>query len=88
MSGLGPMISIWDAISAGLWMVGIGTVAADTAVRWNDHLGQWTVIGMTVVVVAAVMTLTSVVRRAKEELLSQMHTAFDMGRDSVRRLKP
>lgn len=87
MSDGGPMVSLWDALSTGLWLAGLGLIAVDTAARWDGRLDEPTVIGMVVIVVAATMTVTSAIHHATEEILSQMFKAFEAGQESIRQIK-
>lgn len=79
------MVSLWDALCSALWLAGIGLTVIDAGLRWG-YLGHLAVFGMMLVVIAAVMTVSSVIRHAKEEVLAQMDKAFELGQESVRRL--
>lgn len=78
----GPAINMWDGLAIVAWGVAIGLIVGDLFTE-HQGMGPLTPFGGLAGLVGAVLTSAGVARRAKEEILEQMHMVFQMGRESA-----
>lgn len=82
----GPEVVLWDALAVAAWSVATGLIVADLVIQHGEGMGPLAPFGGLVALAASVLTVAGIARRAKEEILEEMHHAFDMGRASVRKM--
>lgn len=84
----GPNVRFFDAVGAALWAVALGLLIGD--VVHGEGMGALVAFGAFAALVAAVISAAGVARTGKEEILAEMHKAFDLGyqagQESVREI--
>lgn len=82
----GPTVNIWDALAVAAWVLAIGLVITDALVFAGDRR-VLTPSALLIGMVASVLSVAGVIRRAQDAVLSQMHKVFQLGRESVREIR-
>lgn len=82
----GQSWNAWNVLAAAMWITA-GVLIVCDAFFYDEHgMGPLTPFAGIIALGAVNLTAAGVVRAAKDEVLNQMHTVFEMGRSSVQRI--